>query len=192
MLCQRLGLGGWDAVERLYPHQLSGGMSQRLALAMTIMPAPLVLVVDEPTSALDANLRVDALRLLRSLADQSGTAVMLISHDLGLVSRFCDDIVVLYAGHVAEAGPTAQVLGAPAHPYTRSLIECSLRLDRDRRLTLPVVPGEPPSPGTWPTGCYFHPRCPMAQDRCREERPGVTSELGRAVACHFALLEVDA
>ncbi|UWZ34826.1 ABC transporter ATP-binding protein [Dactylosporangium roseum] len=190
-LCHQLGLGGWDAVEKLYPHQLSGGMSQRLALVMSIMPGPEVLVVDEPTSALDANLRVEALRLLRSLTDESHMAVLLISHDLGLLSRFCDSVAVLYAGHVAEAGPTAKVLGAPAHPYTRSLIQCSLRLDQGRRQKLPVVPGEPPTPGSWPAGCHFNPRCPAVQDRCRTERPVLRSDAGRAVACHFAELEVQ-
>lgn len=190
MLCQRLGLGEADTIFRLYPHQLSGGMSQRAALALTLMSGPQVLVVDEPTSALDANLRVDALKLLRSLATDSGMAIVLISHDLGLVSRFCDGTVVLYAGHLAEVGPTEKLLSAPAHPYTRTLISCSLRLDQQRRTVLPTVGGDPPSPGSWPSGCFFHTRCPDAQDRCVAERPEFVTADDRGAACHFAQLEV--
>lgn len=184
-LCQHLGLGDTEAIFKLYPHELSGGMSQRVALALTLMPRPQLVVVDEPTSALDANLRVDALRLLQSVARESDTAMVLISHDLGLVSRFCDRIAVLYAGHLAEQGPTATVLRRPAHPYTRALIGCSLDLARPKRVSLPTVGGEPPLPGNWPAGCFFQPRCPRAQDRCRDERPAPVATGGATVACHF-------
>lgn len=186
-LCQQLGLGDVESIFRLYPHELSGGMSQRLALAVTLMPEPQFLVVDEPTSALDANLRVDALRLLRSISRENGTGMLLISHDLGLVSHFCDTIAVLYAGHIVDVGPTLDVLRLPAHPYTRTLVSCSLSLDDPRRDHLPALGGEPPQPGLWPSGCYFHPRCPDAQDRCRVERPVLTKDGTRRVACHFPL-----
>ncbi|MEU6644009.1 ABC transporter ATP-binding protein [Saccharomonospora sp. NPDC046836] len=189
-LCRHLGLGDAESIFRLYPHQLSGGMSQRVALALTLMPAPKVLVVDEPTSALDANLRVEALKLVQSVARDDGTAIVLISHDLGLVSRFCDAIAVLYAGHLVEYGPTSELLHVAAHPYTATLISCSLRLDGPRRTALPTVGGEPPLPGHWPSGCYFHPRCPEARDRCSLERPTFVAGAERGVACHFARQEV--
>ncbi|WP_031466003.1 ABC transporter ATP-binding protein [Sciscionella sediminilitoris] len=189
-LCHHLGLEETDSVFRLYPHQLSGGMSQRVALALTLMPAPKVLLVDEPTSALDANLRVEALNLVRSVAREDGTAIVLISHDLGLVSRFCDSIAVLYAGRLAEYGPTADILGAPAHPYTSTLISCSLGLDSPRRTALPTVGGEPPLPGQLPNGCCFHPRCPEVRERCALEQPEFIAGPERGVACHFATQEV--
>lgn len=193
-LCDELSLGDAEQVFRLYPHQLSGGMSQRVALALALMPSPRLLVVDEPTSALDANLRVDALRLVQSLAQKTDMAVVIISHDLGLVSRFCDEIAVLYAGHLAETGRTLDVLGSPAHPYTRTLMSCSLRLEGPSRTTLPTIGGEPPGPGQWPQGCYFHPRCPDAVDQCRRQRPVFASSRDRArgAACHFARLEESA
>ncbi|GAB3009730.1 ABC transporter ATP-binding protein [Amycolatopsis acidiphila] len=185
-LCERLGLGSAKEVFRLYPHELSGGMSQRVSLAMTLMPGPKLLVVDEPTSALDANLRVEILTLLQSIARDSGTAMVLISHDLGLVSRFCDDAAVLYSGHLAETGPTTDLLRRPSHPYTRTLVSCSLRLSQPKRTELPTVPGDSPVPGHWPSGCYFHPRCSQAQDECRTYRPAFVKVADRGVACHFA------
>ena len=191
-LCEYLGLGDGQSVLRLYPHELSGGMSQRAALVMTLMPRPKLLVVDEPTSALDANLRVEALRLLNSIARESGTAMVVISHDLGLVSHFCDSIAVLYAGHLVEKGNTREVLTMPNHPYTRSLIGCSLRISAGNRTILPTVAGEPPLPGPWPLGCDVHPRCPNADDLCHVERPLFRTDTGRGVACHFPLQEEKA
>jgi oligopeptide/dipeptide ABC transporter ATP-binding protein len=191
-LCEYLGLGDVQAVFRLYPHELSGGMSQRAALVMTLMPNPKLLVVDEPTSALDANLRVEALRLLRSIARESDTAMVVISHDLGLVSNFCDVIAVLYAGHLVETGGTRDVLVAPRHPYTKSLIGCSLRISAGNRIILPTVAGEPPLPGQWPHGCYFHPRCPHAEELCQAERPVFAGDTVGGVACHFPLVEEKA
>ncbi|MEU3274246.1 ABC transporter ATP-binding protein [Saccharomonospora sp. NPDC006951] len=185
-LCDYLGLGDPDRLFRLYPHELSGGMAQRTALALTLMPSPRFLVVDEPTSALDANLRVDALRLLRSIAGETGTAMVLVSHDLGLVSRFCDSIAVLYAGHVVESGSTADVLDDTSHPYTKTLLACSLKLDRPGRMPLPTLGGEPPQPGEWPSGCHFHPRCPDSQELCRIESPKFVTEAAHGAACHFA------
>ncbi|WP_037322699.1 ABC transporter ATP-binding protein [Amycolatopsis thermoflava] len=188
-LCAKLSLPEPASLFRLFPHELSGGMSQRVALAMTLMPAPELLVVDEPTSALDANLRVDALRLLRDIAGDGNTGMLLISHDLALVSHFCDEIGILYAGHLAELGPTSTVLRKPAHPYTRTLVSCSLRLNSSNRVLLPTVGGEPPLPGDWPSGCYFHPRCPAAREKCRDQTPVYVTAGARGAACHFADLE---
>jgi oligopeptide/dipeptide ABC transporter ATP-binding protein len=188
-LCDKLSLPDAGSLFRLFPHELSGGMIQRVALAMTLMPAPELLVVDEPTSALDANLRVDALRMLRDIAREVNTGMLVISHDLGLVSHFCDELGILYAGHLAELGRTDTVLRRPAHPYTRTLVSCSLTLGSGNRVLLPTVGGEPPLPGSWPTGCYFHPRCPDVQDRCRTTTPTYTTTAIRGAACHFADLE---
>ncbi|WP_236789754.1 ABC transporter ATP-binding protein [Amycolatopsis sp. GM8] len=191
-LLDQLGLPDADSIFAKYPHQLSGGMSQRVALALTLMPRPQLLVVDEPTSALDANLRIEALRLLRSLVLDSGTSVVLISHDLGLVSRFCDEIVVMYAGRVVEAGPTEAVLSHSAHPYTRSLTACTVRFDRSSRSVLPTIGGEPPLPGEWPTGCHFHPRCPEVLDICSGRLPVFEECSGpdHGAACHRIRQEV--
>jgi oligopeptide/dipeptide ABC transporter ATP-binding protein len=191
-LCSYLGLEDVGEIFRLYPHELSGGMAQRVALALTLMPRPTVLAVDEPTSALDASLRVDALKLLRSVAQDNDTATLLISHDLGLVSHFCDDILVLYGGHVVEAGSARKVLRSPAHPYTRTLISSSLHLSLPARKVLPVAAGELAQPTSWPAGCHFHPRCPDAEDVCSTERPDFRSTAGGGVACHFARLDEGA
>ncbi|OXM60517.1 MULTISPECIES: ABC transporter ATP-binding protein [Amycolatopsis] len=184
-LCEYLGLSDTDELFQLYPHELSGGMAQRLALALTLMPRPRLLVVDEPTSALDANLRIEALKLLRSISEEAGMAALLVSHDLGLVSSFCDSVAIIYAGRLVEYGPMTTVIDRPAHPYTATLLSCELTLDRPSRSRLPVILGEPPSPGNWPRGCSFHPRCPDAQERCAIERPLFTNEPDGGYACHY-------
>jgi oligopeptide/dipeptide ABC transporter ATP-binding protein len=184
-LCEQLGLGSADLLFRLYPHEISGGMAQRIALALALMPSPRLIVVDEPTSALDANLRIEALKILQRTSRETGMAMLVVSHDLGLVSHYCDKIAILYAGHLMEMGAMESVLHSPSHPYTATLISCSLGLDRPARAVLPVVGGEPPLPGNWPTGCYFHPRCPDAESRCKSEAPSLTSYRERLVACHF-------
>jgi oligopeptide/dipeptide ABC transporter ATP-binding protein len=175
-------------VQRLYPHQLSGGMAQRVATAMGLMPRPRVLVLDEPTSALDANIRVEVMQLFRETAQSEGTGAFLVSHDLGVISQFCDRIAVMYAGRVVEDGPTAQVLELPAHPYTRALLACSVSLDAPARGRLPVVEGAPPAPGRWPTGCPYRVRCPLAQAVCGELRPPLDGSPDHRAACHFSEL----
>jgi oligopeptide/dipeptide ABC transporter ATP-binding protein len=173
----------------LYPHQLSGGMVQRAAIAMALMTRPPVLVVDEPTSALDASLRKEILELLRSVAHNDGTAIVIVSHDLGVIGQFCDSVAVMYAGRIVEQGPTTLVLGHPAHPYTEALLMTSLTADVTLRTELPVIPGSQPAPGSWPAACVFAPRCPKAEERCRTEapqtRPATVPQ--RQVACHFPL-----
>jgi oligopeptide/dipeptide ABC transporter ATP-binding protein len=185
-LLEAMGFDDAAAVLELFPHQLSGGMAQRVAIAMALMPHPRVVIADEPTSALDAHLRVDVLALLRRVAQEQGAAVLLVSHDLGLVSHFCDSITVMYAGRVVERGATRDVLGDPQHPYTAALLECSPALDADHRMALRVIRGAPPAPGGWAAGCVFEPRCPLAFDRCRDERPALRTEGERAAACHLA------
>jgi oligopeptide/dipeptide ABC transporter ATP-binding protein len=185
-MLEHLGFPDPDAALQLYPHQVSGGMGQRLAIAMTLMPRPRVIVADEPTSALDANLRVDALRLLRRVGAEEDAAIVIVSHDLGLVSNFCDSLAVMYAGRIVEAGPTARVLRHPEHPYTRALAACSTSIDAAPRQRLPVIPGTAPAPQDWPSGCRFAPRCALAFDRCTAEAPELRREEDRAAACHLA------
>jgi len=188
-LLEAMGFDDPGAVMALYPHQLSGGMAQRVAVAMALMPRPALLVADEPTSALDAHLRLEVLRLLRRLALEEGAGVLLVSHDLGLVSHFCDSVAVMYAGRIMEEGTTMTVMGDPQNPYTIALLECSPGLDSTPRQKLPQIPGAPPVPGEWPAGCVFQPRCPHAFDRCRLERPETYHRNGHASYCHLAFSE---
>jgi oligopeptide/dipeptide ABC transporter ATP-binding protein len=181
-----MGFADARAVMELFPNQLSGGMAQRLAVAMAMMPSPLVLAVDEPTSSLDAHVRIEVLSLLRSTARERGSAVLLISHDLGIVSRFADFVSVMYAGRLVEHGPTDQVLANPQHPYTTALLACSPSVTATARAELPVIPGSPPTPGDWPSGCVFAPRCTRAFDRCIAERPTLRTTGVRSAACHLA------
>jgi len=185
-LLVKMGFEDPDAIGQLYPHQLSGGMSQRIATAMALMPRPKLLVVDEPTSALDANVRSDVLALFRQLAEQERAAIFLVSHDLGLVSHFCDTIAVMYCGRIVESGPAQKVLSHPEHPYTAALMRCSATLSAKPREQLPVIRGVAPQPGSWPSGCVFEPRCPFAFGRCVEERPILRDIGGRSAACHLA------
>ena len=188
-LLESMGFLDAEAVLQLYPHQLSGGMSQRAAIAMALMPHPQVIIADEPTSALDAHLRIEVLEILRRLAKEQHSAVLIVSHDLGLVSNFCDSIAVMYAGRVVEHGPARAVLSVPQHPYTEALLTCSPALDAEPRAVLRVIGGAPPPPGTWPPGCVFQPRCPLAFDRCATERPALSTHGARSAACHLAFRE---
>jgi oligopeptide/dipeptide ABC transporter ATP-binding protein len=185
-LLEQLGLREPAATMSAYPHQLSGGMIQRVAIAMALMTRPAVLFVDEPTSALDAHVRHEVLGLIRRLAAEEGTATFLISHDLFSVSRYCDAIVVMYGGRIVETGPTATVLERPQHPYTAALLRCSPTTRGAQRERLPVISGAPPAPGQWPSGCVFHPRCPLRFERCPVERPALRTEGEHAAACHLA------
>lgn len=185
-LVAAMGFARPEVVLDLYPHELSGGMAQRMAIAMALMPRPKVVVTDEPTSALDAHLRIEVLHLLSSIARDEGTAVILVSHDLGLVSHFCEVLTVMYAGRVLERGATAGVLHNPQHPYTLALRDCSTALDAEPRTPLRVIAGSPPVPGSWPSGCVFAPRCPLVFERCVTERPKLRREHGREAACHLA------
>jgi oligopeptide transport system ATP-binding protein len=171
---------------RDYPHQLSGGMRQRVMIAMAIANDPRLLIADEATTALDVTVQAQVLEVLRDAQRRTGAALLLVTHDLGVVAATADRVVVLYAGRVVEQGPIAEVLAAPAHPYTIGLLRAVPRLGLEPvDGALATIPGQPPNPGAWPSGCAFHPRCGFADDGCRVEVPMLTpSTPGRAVACH--------
>jgi oligopeptide/dipeptide ABC transporter ATP-binding protein len=172
-----------DLALRGYPHQFSGGMRQRIQIAMALACEPRLLIADEPTTALDVTVQAGILRLLDRLRRETGLAVMLITHDLGVMSAMADRVTVMYAGRIVEEGPTTDVLRRPRHPYTRGLLDSLPHPDAG---DLPLVPigGTPASPAARPSGCAFHPRCRHAIDRCRAEVPALISlDPERAMAC---------
>ena len=153
-----------------YPHEFSGGMRQRVVIAIALANKPRLLIADEPTTALDVTIQAQILRLLVRLRDELGIAILMITHDMGVVAELCDDMIVMYGGRVVEAGPVAKVFQEPAHPYTTALLRAVPRTDR-KNGTLSAIPGAPPNPADLPPGCAFHPRCPLAVARCRTESP---------------------
>lgn len=171
LLLSRMGFRDPEHVMKLFPHQLSGGMAQRVATAMGLMPRPQVLVLDEPTSALDANVRVEVMRLFQNTVKEERTGAFVVSHDLSLLSHFCDRIVVLYSGRVVEAGLTDDVLGRPMHPYTQALLASTVGLETPAKEILPIIAGQPPRPDARPPGCVFAPRCKHHVPVCDEGRP---------------------
>jgi oligopeptide/dipeptide ABC transporter ATP-binding protein len=153
-----------------YPHQLSGGMRQRIVGAIAISCEPKILIADEPTTSLDLTIQAQYLKLLRDLQRAHNLALIFITHNLGIVAKMCDQVAVMYAGRLVEAGPVKQIYNSPAHPYTRALLESIPRLG-DSRQRLTAIEGQPPDPSAPPPGCAFHPRCPKVMDRCRTEAP---------------------
>lgn len=171
---------------KAYPHEMSGGMRQRAAGAIALCSAPRLLIADEPTTALDPTIQLQYLDLLRNLQQQHGFALILITHDLGVVARNCQRVAVMYGGRIIESGPTKEVMEHPRHPYTRGLLASMPRLAtagrQQKRLT--IIPGQPPVPGAAVQGCAFQPRCAERLERCATERPPVfTPASGRESAC---------
>ena len=167
-LLGRMGINAPERAIHSYPHQFSGGMRQRVMLAMGFSNEPALLIADEPTTALDVTIQAQILELLRELNRDFGTAIILISHDLGVIASVCARVVVMYAGEVVEEGSTEEVLADPRHPYTWALINAVPRIDRhtpgNRRLT--TIEGAPPDPLDLPPGCRFAARCPFRIERC--------------------------
>ncbi|HXH84271.1 MAG TPA: ABC transporter ATP-binding protein [Candidatus Tectomicrobia bacterium] len=181
----RVGIPSARLRARDYPHQFSGGMAQRVMIGMGIACTPSLLVADEPTTALDVTIQAQVLALIRRLARELGMAVLLVSHDLGIISQMCDRVLVMYAGRIVEEASVARIFRAPAHPYTRGLLACLPRLDANGRLG--AIPGAMPGLRALPDGCRFHPRCPVAEARCAIESPALrTLAPGHAAACHLA------
>ena len=154
-----------------YPHQLSGGMRQRVMIAIALACNPKLLIADEPTTALDVTIQAQILELMADLRERFGMAIMLITHDLGVVAEMCDDVVVMYGGRVVERGPVGDVFTTPQHPYTEALLQSIPMLGMTQAEPLRVIRGTVPSPLAWPSGCRFQPRCDYAFERCVEEHP---------------------
>ncbi len=169
-----------------YPHQLSGGMRQRVMIAMALSCNPKLLIADEPTTALDVTIQAQILELMKKLKKELGMAIMLITHDLGVVAEMCERVVVMYAGKVVEEADAVSLFKNPIHPYTEGLLKSIPRLDQEVE-KLHVIEGAVPNPLNMPAGCRFHPRCPLATDRCRVEEPNLQQVApGRKVACFLA------
>ncbi|AMM23926.1 ABC transporter ATP-binding protein [Variovorax sp. PAMC 28711] len=181
-LLEDTGIPG--AAQRIdhYPHQFSGGMRQRVVIALALAAEPTLIVADEPTTALDVSIQAQIIQLLKRLCRERGAAVMLITHDMGVIAETCDRVAVMYAGRIVEIGPVHEVIHAPAHPYTAGLMASipDMAIERDR---LNQIDGAMPRLNAIPTGCAYHPRCPRAFDRCTQERPELIEAGATQAAC---------
>jgi oligopeptide transport system ATP-binding protein len=184
---EMLGMVGIASPEerlRQYPHEFSGGMRQRVMIAMALSCEPDLLIADEPTTALDVTIQAQILDLLSELQQRRRTSIILITHDLGVVAGVCDRVLVMYAGRVVERASVVDLFASPAHPYAQGLLDSLPRLDRDQKKSLPSIPGTPPDMARLEPGCAFRPRCGSAMDRCASEDPPLVSiGEGRAAAC---------
>jgi oligopeptide/dipeptide ABC transporter ATP-binding protein len=172
------------SVARMYPHELSGGMKQRVCIAIAVALRPKVIIADEPTSALDVVVQRQVMETLGRLQEEMGVAIILIGHDMGLMAQFVDHLAVMYSGKLAELSPVRQIFEQPLHPYTEKLIESLPRLEQ--KGTFKGIPGLPPSLLAMPPGCVFHPRCPYVMDRCMVDVPHYhEARPERWVACHL-------
>ncbi|MBX3655615.1 MAG: ABC transporter ATP-binding protein [Ramlibacter sp.] len=165
-----------------YPHQFSGGMRQRVVIALALAAEPKLIVADEPTTALDVSIQAQIIQLLKRICQERGAAVMLITHDMGVIAETCDRVAVMYAGRIAEIGPVHEVINHPAHPYTAGLMAAipDMTADRER---LHQIDGAMPRLNAIPTGCAYNPRCPRVFDRCRQERPELLDAGATRAAC---------
>ncbi len=186
-MLERVGVPDPDARLRQFPHELSGGTRQRVAIAAALMPGPCLLVADEPTTALDVTVQAQIVQLFRDLRRELGMSLVLVSHDLGVVAGLADRIAVMYAGSVVEEGTAAAIFSGPAHPYAAALLEALPRLDDPPGTPMRTIPGRPPGPSVVGVGCAFRPRCTRAKQRCDEVRPVLAAPGGTRVACHHPL-----
>lgn len=173
-----------DRRANAYPHELSGGMCQRVMVAMALSANPLLLIADEPTTGLDVTVQAQVLDLIRLRVKSAGSACLFITHDLGVVAELCERVIVMYAGRVVEQGPVAQIFSNPRHPYTQGLIASTLRVDIDKPIS--TIPGTVPDAVHLPSGCTFHPRCPFAEELCQQEEPQmVEAGQNHTTRCHI-------
>jgi peptide/nickel transport system ATP-binding protein len=184
-LLKRVGISAPETRARDYPHQLSGGMQQRVMIAMALASAPQLLVADEPTTALDVTIQAQIIELLRDLQQQFGMAILLITHNLGLLGDLAHRVAVMYAGQIVEEAPTRDIVRRPLHPYTQALLRSVPAMGRSRD-RLDAIPGSVPNPGRWPPGCRFAPRCPVARTECATTPPRLEPASGdHRVRCPF-------
>lgn len=185
-LMRRVGIPEPESRVNAYPHQFSGGMRQRILIAMAVALNPKLLIADEPTTALDVTVQAQIMELLRGLRMESQMAVVLITHDLAVVAEEADTVAVMYAGNVVETGPVREVFADPRHPYTKGLLN-SVPVQMGRGENLKSIAGSPPELHNIPPGCVYQSRCPLVQDICRDQRPPLAPKgPGRAAACHFS------
>ena len=184
-MLDRVGIPSPEVRVSEYPHQLSGGMRQRVMIAMALICDPALVIADEPTTALDVTIQAQILGLLQEMQDQLGTSIIMITHDLGVIAETCDDVVVMYAGRIAEQGTVEEVFNRPRHPYTRGLLASIPRLSTPRKSRLATIEGMVPALTEMPAGCRFNNRCPHADEHCVAEYPDITdAKDGHLVACH--------
>ena len=183
-MLRQVGIPSPDSRAKDYPHQLSGGMRQRVMIALALVCRPQLLIADEPTTALDVTIQAQILALLKDLSRRHDMAVLLITHDLGVVAEMADDVAVMYAGRIVEAGPMANVLGAPQHPYTAALLRASPEVGMPRDQPLLVIPGMVPDANAHLPGCRFAPRCAYAVSACLQGDPPTQVTGGTEVACY--------
>ncbi len=184
-LMARMRIPSPEMTYDLFPHQLSGGLRQRIVIAMALAGDPDLLIADEPTTALDVTVQAQIIALLSELVQEKGLGLILITHDMGVVAQTCDEVAVMYCGKVVEYGQVNAIFGAPRHPYTRALIGCIPQPGMAPR-SLAGIPGMVPPASAMPAGCRFNPRCPLAIDVCRSASPPSVIEAGRSVACFLA------
>ena len=183
-LLDRVGIPDPDRRLKDYPHQMSGGMRQRALIAMALACSPRLLIADEPTTALDVTIQAQILALLKELVQETGTALVMITHDLGVVAGLCDEVNVLYAGRIVERGRRHELFGEPRHPYTNGLLASIPRLDAPRGERLTPIPGSVSDNLPWDHACAFAPRCPNAIEVCVQTTPALEGSHGRALRCH--------
>ena len=174
-----------------YPHQFSGGMRQRVVIALALAAEPRLIVADEPTTALDVSIQAQIIALLKRVCREHGAAVMLVTHDMGVIAETCDRVAVMYAGRIVEIGPVHDVIHAPSHPYTAGLMGSIPAMDEDRE-RLVQIDGAMPRLNAIPSGCAFHPRCPKAMARCSRERPDLMAAGATRAACWLATPQAEA
>jgi len=176
---------------RQFPHQFSGGMRQRIMIAMALACDPALVLADEPTTALDVTIQAQILELMKSLSRRLGAAIMMITHNLGVVARYADRVNVMYAGKIVERATAREIYANPRHPYTLGLLRSVPRLDEPRRAKLQPIPGQPPDLSRLPAGCSFAPRCAYAIDRCRVEEPGLDPVAADHLSACWLASELD-